>query len=95
MKFYDCATAPSPRRVRIFAAEKGIELDTVQIDLSSGEQFSDAFRAINPDCVVPALVLDDGTVLSEVTAICQYFEEYKPDPTLWGSSATERALATA
>ena len=91
MKFYDCATAPSPRRVRIFIAEKGIDLETVQVDLSSGEQFSDAFRAINPDCVVPALVLDDGTCLSEVTAICQYLEEYKPEPTLWGDNATERA----
>ncbi len=94
MKFYDCATAPSPRRVRIFAAEKGIELDTVQVDLSSGEQFGDAFCAINPDCVVPALVLDDGTCLSEVTAICQYLEEHKPDPTLWGSDAATRALTT-
>ena len=94
MKFYDCVTAPSPRRVRIFAAEKGIELDTVQIDLGSGEQFSEAFRAINPDCVVPALELDDGTCLSEVTAICQYFEEHQPEPTLWGDSAAERALVT-
>ncbi|MDJ0909778.1 MAG: glutathione S-transferase [Woeseiaceae bacterium] len=95
MKFYDCATAPSPRRVRIFAAEKGIDLETVQVDLSSGEQFSDEYQAINPDCVVPALVLDDGTCLSEVTAICQYLEEFKPEPTLWGNNATERAMATA
>ncbi len=95
MKFYDCVTAPSPRRVRIFAAEKGIDLDTVQIDLSSGEQFSEEFRAIYPDCVVPALVLDDGTCLSEVTAISQFLEEYKPEPTLWGEDATERAMATS
>ncbi len=95
MKFYDCVTAPSPRRVRIFAAEKGIELDTVQVDLSKGEQFSEEFRAINPDCVVPALVLDDGTCLSEVTAICQFLEEHTPEPTLWGSDATERAMATS
>ena len=95
MKFYDCVTAPSPRRVRIFAAEKGIELDTVQVDLSKGEQFSEEFRAINPDCVVPALVLDDGTCLSEVTAISQFLEEHKPEPTLWGNDATERALATS
>ena len=95
MKFYDCSTAPSPRRVRIFAAEKGIDLDTVQIDLSAGEQFSEEFRAINPDCVVPALVLEDGTCLSEVTAISQFLEEYKPEPTLWGDNATERAMATS
>ena len=94
MKFYDCVTAPSPRRVRIFAAEKGIELDTVQIDLSSGEQFSEAFRAINPDCVVPALVLKDGTCLSEVSAICQFLEDIRPEPTLWGSDPTQRALTT-
>ena len=55
MKFYDCATAPSPRRVRIFLAEKGISIETVQVDLRNGEQFTDAFRAINPDCTVPAL----------------------------------------
>ncbi|MEJ2274690.1 MAG: glutathione S-transferase N-terminal domain-containing protein, partial [Woeseiaceae bacterium] len=75
MKFYDCRTAPSPRRVRIFLAEKGIDLETVEVDLASGEQFSDEFRAVNPDCVVPALELDDGTCLSEVIAICQYLEE--------------------
>ena len=65
MRFYDCKTAPSPRRVRIFLAEKGIEVETVQIDLGSGEQFGDSFRAINPDCVVPALELDDGSCISD------------------------------
>lgn len=94
MKLYDCVTAPSPRRVRIFMAEKSIEVETVQVDLGTGEQFSDEFRAINPDCVVPALVLDDGTVLTEVLAICQYLEEQVPDPTLWGEDAVERARVT-
>ena len=91
MKFYDCTTAPSPRRVRIFLAEKGIELDTVQVDLGSGEQLGDAFRKVNPDCVVPALELDDGTCLSEVIAICQYLEELHPEPRLLGSTSLERA----
>ncbi|RZV36825.1 MAG: glutathione S-transferase [Chromatiales bacterium] len=91
MKFYDCTTAPSPRRVRIFLAEKGIELDTVQVDLGSGEQLGDAFRKVNPDCVVPALELDDGTCLSEVTAICQYLEELYPEPGLLGTTSLERA----
>ena len=91
MKFYDCRTAPSPRRVRIFAAEKGIELDTVQVDLASGEQFGDAFRDLNPDCVVPVLQLDDGTVITEVLAICQYLEELHPEPALIGATAAERA----
>ena len=94
MKLYDCSTAPSPRRVRIFAAEKGIDIDLVPVDLRSGEQFSEEFQAINPDCVVPVLELDDGTHLSEVIAICQYLEDVYPEPTLFGSNASERARAT-
>ena len=93
MKLYDCTTAPSPRRVRIFAAEKGIELDKVEVDLSAGEQFGGAYRAINPDCVVPALELDDGTIISEVVAICHYLEEIHPEPALFGRSPQERAAA--
>ncbi len=91
MKFYDCRTAPSPRRVRIFMAEKGMDIDTVQVDLASGEQLGEAFRRINPDCVVPVLELDDGSHLTEVIAICQYLEEVQPEPRLLGSSAEERA----
>ncbi len=91
MKFYDCKTAPSPRRVRIFLAEKGFEVETIQVDLGKGEQFSDAFREVNPDCVVPALELDDGSHISEVVAICQYIEEKYPEPVLMGSTAEERA----
>lgn len=94
MKLFDCATAPSPRRVRIFAAEKNLELELVPVDLAGGEQFSADFRAINPDCVVPALKLDNGTCLTEVTAICQYLEEIHPQPTLFGDTAVERATAT-
>ena len=95
MKFYDCATAPSPRRVRIFAAEKGISLPTVQVDLRNGEQFTPAFRAINPECTVPALVLDDGTVIADAIAICQYIEELHPDPPLIGAAPQERAMVNA
>lgn len=91
MKLYDCTTAPSPRRIRIFAAEKGIELELVPVDLTTGEQFGDAFRAINPDCVVPALVLDDGSCLTEAIAICQYLEETHPEPALIGTTPAERA----
>src|SRR5205085_12314476 len=95
MKFYDCSTAPSPRRVRIFAAEKGISLPTVQVDLRNGEQFSEAFRAINPDCTVPALQLDDGTVIADAVAICGYLEEFHPDPPLIGATPQQRAVITA
>jgi len=72
-------------------AEKGIEIETVQVDLGSGEQFSDAYRAINPDCVVPALQLDDGTCISEVVAICHYLEAQHPEPPLLGATDEERA----
>jgi glutathione S-transferase len=79
--------------VRIFAAEKGIEIEKVEVDLGNREQFSPAFRAINPDCVVPVLELDDGTCISEVLAICQYFEEMFPDPSLFGRTPKQRAIA--
>ena len=95
MKFYDCSTAPSPRRVRIFLAEKGVSIPTVQVDLRNGEQFSPAFRAINPDCTVPALALDDGTVIADAVAICGYLEELHPEPPLIGATPQERAVVTA
>lgn len=77
--------------MRVFMAEKDIEIETVQVDLASGEQFSEAFRVINPDCVVPVLELDDGTVLSEVVAICDYLESQFPEPPLMGRTPVERA----
>src|SRR5215831_822163 len=92
MKFYDCVTAPSPRRVRIFLAEKGLTVPTVQVDLRNGEQFTPAFRALNPDCTVPVLELDSGTTITDIIAICRYFEELHPDPSLMGRSAEERAV---
>ncbi|HTZ80990.1 MAG TPA: glutathione S-transferase [Stellaceae bacterium] len=92
MKLYDCASAPSPRRVRMFLAEKGISVPTVEVDLRGGEQFSPAFRAINPDCTVPVLALDDGTHITDAIAICRYFEELQPEPRLLGESAAEKAV---
>jgi glutathione S-transferase len=71
-------------------AEKGIEIETVQIDLTTGAQFKDDFKVINPDLVVPALQLDDGTCLSEATAICEYLEAEYPDPPLFGKTSIER-----
>jgi glutathione S-transferase len=92
MKFYDCSTAPSPRRVRIFLAEKGIRVPTVQVDLRNGEQFSPAFRAINADATVPVLELDNGTRIADAIGICVYFEQTHPQPPLMGESAEEKAV---
>ena len=92
MKFYDCLTAPSPRRVRMLIAEKGITLDTVQVDLAKGEHLSDAFRAINPQQTVPVLELDDGTRLLDSNSISLYLDEVFPEPNLTGTNPKERAV---
>ena len=94
MKLYDCTTAPSPQRVRIFLAEKSIDIPLVQVNLRDGEQLGDAFRKINPDCTVPVLELDDGTRISEIFAICQYLESQYPEPVLMGRNAIEQALVS-
>jgi glutathione S-transferase len=92
MKLYDGGRAPNPRRVRVFLAEKDITVPTEQVDLGKLEQRSDAFSAINPMQRVPALVLDDGTVITESIAICRYFEALHPEPPLFGRGALETAL---
>ncbi len=92
MKFHDCSTAPSPRRVRLFIAEKGLDIETVQVDLRNGEQFSDAFRKLNPHCTVPVLELDDGTTLLDSMSICLYLEETHPEPNLLGRDPKEKAV---
>ena len=74
MKFYDCQPAPSPRRARIFIAEKGLDIETVQVDLGSREQLGPEFQAINPYCTVPVLELDDGTRLNSTAGIWNYLE---------------------
>lgn len=88
---YDCATAPSPRRARIFLAEKAIPHETIQVDLRAGEQFGQAFRLINPDCTVPALRTEEGVVLTDNAAIAAYLEALKPEPPLLGSTPLEKA----
>lgn len=85
MKLFDAPWAPSPRRVRIYLAEKGLEVDRAEVDLRSGEQFGDAYLRINPRGAVPALQLDSGEVITESAAICRYFEAENPDPPLFGS----------
>ena len=91
MKLYDGGRAPNPRRVRIFLAEKGLNIPTEQVDLGKLEQRTQAYAAINPMRRVPALVLDDGTVIAESVAICRYFEALHPDPPLFGRTALEIA----
>jgi len=90
MKLYD-AGGPNPRRVRIFLAEKGLEVPTVRVDLPKGESRTPAFREINSLGETPVPELDDGRRLCESVAICRFLEELHPDPPLFGSDAFERA----
>ncbi len=92
MKLLEFNQAPNPRRVRVFLAEKGIEVPTVQVNLASGDNRKPEFLAINPMGGVPVLELDDGTYLAESVAICRYFEAQKPEPPLMGVDAQDRAV---
>jgi len=92
MKIYDGGRAPNPRRVQIFLKEKGIEVETKQLDLNAHEHRSPEMTAKNPVQTVPFLELDDGTVISETIAICRYFEELHPEPSLFGVTTIDRAL---
>jgi glutathione S-transferase len=91
MKIYDTKTAPTPRRVRIFLAEKNIQMEYVQVDLQKGENLSKEMRAKNPIGKIPILELDDGTCISESDAICQYFEALQPEPLLFGETPLQKA----
>ncbi|TXI16204.1 MAG: glutathione S-transferase [Roseateles sp.] len=91
MTLYDCATAPSPRRARILLAEKGVAHHTVQVDLRNGEQLGEAFRRINPQCTVPALVTEEGPVLTDNAAIAAYVEARHPEPPLLGRTPLDKA----
>lgn len=91
LKLYDYTAAPSPRRTRMFLAEKKVPYDCIQVDIQAGEQLSDKFKAINPRCTVPALVTADGETICENVAIASYVEELHPEPNMMGRSAIERA----
>jgi glutathione S-transferase len=91
LTLYDCATAPSPRRARIFLAEKGVPFETVQIDLRSGEQMGEAYRAISPQCTVPALRTEEGILLTDNAAIAVYLEARYPQPPLLGITSQDKA----
>lgn len=95
MKLYDGAWAPSPRRVRIYLAEKRIDVERVVIDLKQGQHLTPAFVGINPQRQLPALLLDDGTLLDDSLAICRYFEALQPDPPLFGTDPREIGLVEA
>jgi len=92
MTFYDFSMAPSPRRARILLAEKGAAFDTVSVDMRKAEQLGDEFRAVNPSCTVPALRLDDGTVITENAGIAAYLEAQFPNPPMLGTSSVEKGL---
>jgi glutathione S-transferase len=82
----------SPRRVRIYLAEKGIEVPMVNVDIFNGEQRTEAFLAKNPFGGVPVLELDDGVCIPESMAICRYFEALHPEPPLFGATPLEKAM---
>jgi glutathione S-transferase len=92
MKLYDGGRAPNPRRVKVFLAEKGITVPVEQVDLGKLAHKSPEYAAINPLQRVPALELDDGTVISESIAICRYFERQHPEPPLFGTDAKDMAV---
>ncbi len=92
MKLYDGGRAPNPRRTRVFLAEKGISVPLEPVDMGAMQHKSPGYTAVNPLQRLPALELDDGTVLTESIAICRYFEALHPDPPLFGVGAKEIAL---
>lgn len=92
MKLYDSKLAPNPRRTRIFLAEKGITVPMEQVDIGAKQHKSADYAVVNPLQRMPALVLDDGTVITESIAICRYFETMQPEPPLFGVDAKDIAL---
>lgn len=90
MKLYTDRYAPSPRRVRMYCAEKGLPLQLVEVGIASGENVGPEYRAVNPLGELPVLELDDGTRISESLAICRWLEELHPSPPLFGRAPDER-----
>jgi glutathione S-transferase len=92
VKLFDGGRAPNPRRVRVFLAEKGIEVPLIPIDMGAREHRSSEIATRNPLRRLPVLELDDGTIITESVAICRYFEELHPEPALFGRGALGKAL---
>ena len=91
MKFYN-SVGPNPRVVKMFMAEKALDIPRVEVNLIAGENRGDPYKAKNPSGQMPALELDDGVVLAEILPICEYLEETHPNPPLIGTNAEERAI---
>ncbi len=91
MKLYNLAAGMNPLRLRVFLAEKGVDIPMVDLDMAKGENRTPEFLAINPLGTLPVLELDDGTHLTESVAICRYFEELHPEPHLFGTDTLSRA----
>ena len=92
MILYDVKTAPSARRVRIFLAEKNLDVEVIQVNTAEGEHLKEDFLKLNPWATVPVLKLDDGTCISEAIACCRYLEENNPNPPLMGVNPSEKAI---
>lgn len=92
MKLYSFPSAPNPRRVLIFAAEKNLQLEVINVDLRGGETKTPEFISKNPSGKIPVLELPDGTCISETVAICRYLEALAPNPNLFGADPLEAAL---
>jgi glutathione S-transferase len=92
MKIYNTATAPNPRRVRVFLAEKGVQVPYEEVDIVKAVNRGLEFRKKNPLATVPVLELDDGTCISESVAICRFFEKLHPNPPLFGADAKDQAI---
>lgn len=92
MKLYDSAMAPNPRIVRIYLAEKGIDVPKVEVNIAKAENRQPEYLAKNPMGGLPMLELDDGTYIAETAAICRYFEEQQPEPPLFGTDAKDKAV---
>ena len=90
--YLDTTRAPNPRKMRIYLAEKGLNLPVKELNLRAGDQRTPEFLKKNPFAGVPILELDDGTVIAESLAIMEYLEEMYPNPPLLGADPVTRAL---
>ena len=89
MKLFDHPTAPNPRRVHVFLAEKAVEIERVNVDMQKREHKAEVFMQMNPNGQIPVLELDDGTYISESVSICRYLEALHPSPSMFGETAAD------